>query len=279
MYPGEAKGMIINMNYKVSVLMTVYNDAERFLSESIKSIINQSYKNIEFIIVNDGSIDASEEIIQGFMNEDKRIKFINRKINRGRVFSLNEGLSECNGKFLFINDADDISMPDRINKCVHFYDMNIKNKDRFGLLGTAFVMNDNNNGNKVEHQLKYGSFKKDKFPMWRLLIGMPFPHSSVMYDLESLLMIGGFPKEVSSSIDYFALLKIANKYDVYGIDDVLMERNIDRNNYFMTKEMTTRNEENMRHINLWCKKNMKFYIVKIIPRIIRENILKAKVKL
>lgn len=264
------------MEKKVSVLMTVYNDADRFLSKSINSILNQTYLNIEFVIVNDGSSDDSAKIIQKFQKIDNRIVFINRKENKGRVYSLNEGLSKCIGKFVFINDADDISLLARIKECVHFYETRVSNKDGFGLLGTAYIMNDISKNKKVEYKLKYGSIIKKRIPMWRLLIGMPFPHSSVMYSSNALRSVGGFPKEVTSSIDYFALLKIASKYDIFGLDTVLMERNIDNNNYFMTKSLTYRNEENMKVVRQWSRKNIKFHIIKNIPNIIRNVIMKSK---
>jgi hypothetical protein len=145
------------------------------------------------------------------------------------------------------------------------------------LLGTAYVIARNNGKEKVVHYLKFGTLNKKRFQMWRLLIGMPFPHSSVMYSRNALKQIQGFPRNITSSIDFFSLIKIANTCDIYGLNKVLVERNLDNKNFFMTKEMTMRNEINMKNINLWCNKNINFYTILVLPRKIREILLKIKV--
>lgn len=254
---------------KVSVLMTIYNDGGRLLTESISNILNQTYSNLELVIVDDGSIDNSKNIIQRFAESDSRIKFINREKNKGRVYSLNEGLKKCSSELIFINDADDISDIYRIEKCLDFYTNKVSNKKKFGILGTAYLIHDINKSIKTDCKIKRWSFSKTKLKYWRLLIGMPFPHSSFMYSKRALDDIGGFPTEVTSSIDYFTILKIANSYDVYGLDSRLVERTIDNKNHFMTKEMTEKNEVNMRIIQKWLKKNIKYYYIISIPSKVR----------
>lgn len=89
----------------VSVILTVYN-TEKYLTECISSIINQSLNNIEIIIINDGSTDKSLEIINNFAKEDFRIKVINQK-NLGAAVARNNGILIANGKYLSILDGDD----------------------------------------------------------------------------------------------------------------------------------------------------------------------------
>ena len=90
---------------KISVLMTVYN-GERYLKKSIKSILDQTHINFEFIIVDDYSDDASVAVVENF--NDKRINFkLENKF--GRTKALNFGLKKCNSDFIAIQDADDIS--------------------------------------------------------------------------------------------------------------------------------------------------------------------------
>lgn len=257
---------------KVSILMTVYNDGGRLLNKSIESVLNQTYKNIEFVIVDDGSKDNSKDIIKKYAKNDSRVIFIPRNENKGRVYSLNEGLEACTGKLVFINDADDISKLDRIEKCIEFYLNEVKNKDRFGILGTGYVINDISYGKKKSYKIKYGTLLKKKISLWRILVGMPFPHSSFMYSREALNDIGGFPKEVTSSIDYFALLKIATKYNIFAINKILIERTIDKKNYFMTQKMTEENELNKIIVKEWAKKNIRFYSIAVIPSKIRNII-------
>ena len=95
-------------NPLVSVVMSVYN-SEKYLKEAIESILNQTYTNFEFIIVNDGSTDSSLDIIQEYMKKDERIVLISRD-NKGLPYSLNEGIEKAKGKYIARMDADDISL-------------------------------------------------------------------------------------------------------------------------------------------------------------------------
>ena len=89
----------------ISAIMSVYN-AEFYLDAAIKSILNQTYKNIEFIIVNDGSMDKSLEIINKYMIQDRRIVLIDHQ-NIGLTKSLNKAIKIANGKYIARQDADD----------------------------------------------------------------------------------------------------------------------------------------------------------------------------
>ena len=99
----------------VSVLMPVYN-AEKYLAESMESIIKQTFTDFEFLIFNDASTDASWDIIQSF--SDPRIKAFNSTENKGYVSYLNKGIEMASGKYLARMDADDISLPNRFAKQV-----------------------------------------------------------------------------------------------------------------------------------------------------------------
>ncbi len=93
------------INGVVSVIIPVYN-AEKFLDRSIKSVINQSYKNIEIILINDGSTDSSKMICNKYAFADKRIKVISQK-NKGPAAARNTGIRYAAGEFVFFADADD----------------------------------------------------------------------------------------------------------------------------------------------------------------------------
>jgi len=107
---------------QISVIMSVYNGS-RYLNESIASILSQTFTDWEFIIINDGSTDNSESIVQGWQNRDERIKLISRE-HKGLTISLNEGLSYAQGEYIARMDADDIALPDRFAKQVAFLDEN-----------------------------------------------------------------------------------------------------------------------------------------------------------
>jgi glycosyltransferase involved in cell wall biosynthesis len=107
----------------VTVLMPVYN-GEKYLKEAIGSILGQSYKNFELLIIDDGSTDKSPRIISEYQGKDKRIRVITHKKNNGLVVSLNEGIENSKGEYIARMDADDISLPDRISKQVSFMENN-----------------------------------------------------------------------------------------------------------------------------------------------------------
>jgi glycosyltransferase involved in cell wall biosynthesis len=107
----------------VSVILPVYN-ASDFLLDSIKSILSQTYQFFELIIIDDGSVDNSLEIIQTF--KDKRIKLLRNITNEGLIKVLNKGIDISSGEYILRMDADDISVPDRLEKQVSFM---IKNSD------------------------------------------------------------------------------------------------------------------------------------------------------
>lgn len=106
---------------KVSVLMPVYNTKEEYLREAIESILNQTFTDFEFIIINDGSTNNSEEVILSY--NDKRIKYYRQK-NQGIANSLNNGLDVACGEYIARMDSDDISLPTRLEKEVNILDYN-----------------------------------------------------------------------------------------------------------------------------------------------------------
>lgn len=103
----------------VSVVMTVYN-ARKFVRGAVKSILNQSYRNFELIIVDDGSKDGSTEIIRELGDTYPRIKTYFLHLNHGPCYASNEGIKHAKGKYLARMDADDIAFPDRLEKQVNF---------------------------------------------------------------------------------------------------------------------------------------------------------------
>lgn len=98
----------------VSVLMATYNDYST-IDEAIKSILNQTFKDFEFIIVDDGSTDGSTDIVEYWSKQDDRIRVITQKNNTGLTMALNNGLNVARGKYIARQDADDISLPERLS--------------------------------------------------------------------------------------------------------------------------------------------------------------------
>jgi len=105
----------------ISIVMPVYN-GEEYLKEAIDSILNQTYTDFEFIILNDGSTDKTEEIILSY--GDPRIVYIKNEQNLQIVKTLNKGILRAKGKYIARMDADDISLPKRFEKQLHFMEEN-----------------------------------------------------------------------------------------------------------------------------------------------------------
>lgn len=117
---------------KISVLMPVYNTPEDFLRDAIESILNQTYKDFEFVIVNDGSTNNAEEVI--FSYKDSRIKYIKNEQNMGLIKTLNRGLDNATGEYVARFDSDDISLPNRLEIQAKFLDKN----PQVGVVGSRY---------------------------------------------------------------------------------------------------------------------------------------------
>ncbi len=116
---------------RISVLMTAYN-TELYIAEAIESILNQTYTDFEFIIINDGSTDNTASIIKKYADSDQRIIFVDNKENQGLIAVLNQGLDMARGEFIARMDADDKSLPQRFEKQIAYLDAH----PDVGVLGT-----------------------------------------------------------------------------------------------------------------------------------------------
>lgn len=109
-------------NPAVSVVMSVFN-GEKYLAEAICSILTQSFRHFELIIIDDGSVDGTASILEDFQNRDPRVQVLQQE-NRGLVSALNRGCSIATGKYIARMDADDMAMPDRLNLQLQFMEAN-----------------------------------------------------------------------------------------------------------------------------------------------------------
>jgi glycosyltransferase involved in cell wall biosynthesis len=153
------------MHPLVTVLLPVYN-AEKFLSEAIDSILNQTYQNFEFLLINDGSTDTSRAIILNYT--DSRIRYLENEKNIGLIHTLNRGMAEANGSYIARMDADDVSRADRLIKQVDFLESN----PSYGMVGSwCSVIN---SSKKIEYHTSHESLQ------FALLNYCCFVHPSVM---------------------------------------------------------------------------------------------------
>jgi glycosyltransferase involved in cell wall biosynthesis len=166
----------INSNPLVTVLMPVYN-GERYLNSAIDSILNQTYNNLEFLIINDGSTDRSVEIINEY--KDSRIRYIKNETNINLAKSLNKGVKLSNAKFIARMDCDDISHPDRLKKQVGYM---LKHPDT-ALLGSGFTKI-NKHGRKLYRiEMPFISL----VIRWKMLFFNCFAHPTIMLNKDKLI--------------------------------------------------------------------------------------------
>src|SRR5574341_134174 len=109
---------------RLSVLMSVYNGGQ-YLGECVESILNQIFRDFEFIIVDDGSTDDSWQILRHYAEQDERIVLLRNQPNRGVVQALNQGLDHAQAQIIARQDADDVSHPERFRRQIDFLDQHL----------------------------------------------------------------------------------------------------------------------------------------------------------
>jgi len=124
---GQGEEKIVEKQPLVSVIMPCYN-GEKFISEAIESVINQTYQNWELIIVDDGSKDKSKEIIKQYCATDNRITYIQHKKNKGIPFARNTGIKISNGEYIAFLDQDDLWLPEKLKEQVGIFKEDKKQK-------------------------------------------------------------------------------------------------------------------------------------------------------
>jgi len=166
----------------VSVIMGVYNiESEILLRKSVMSILNQTYKNIEFIICDDGSCNDTSKWLQDLSQADRRIVLLKNETNKGLAYTLNKCLDRAVGELIARQDADDISHQDRIQKQVEFL---LKNPE-ISFVGSNCNLYDEK-GVWGTRLFPYKPEPKD------FLFKVPFQHGALMFRKSCLLALGGY---------------------------------------------------------------------------------------
>ncbi|MDO8482546.1 MAG: glycosyltransferase [bacterium] len=198
------------MNPKVSVIMPVYN-SEKYLRQAIQSVLDQSFRDFELIIINDGSTDKSLEIIRSFT--DPRIVLLSNDKKSTIVESRNHGLDASRGEFIAPLDSDDIAMKDRLKLQVAFLEKNLD----FGLIGGGVSVIDKDG--KATGALWKEKIPSEKIPI-RLLFGNCFAQSSVMIR-KSAIPAEGYIEGTSE--DYALWVRILKNWKAKNIPDILLK--------------------------------------------------------
>ena len=185
------------MSNLISVIMSV-KDASATLKDSIESVLNQSYKDFEFLILDDFSVDSSMEIIQRYKQSDSRIKVFENKKNLGLTKSLNKLVSKSCGNFIARQDSDDISLNTRFEKQVS----TLLNSDYKFVVCRAKSLQSN------ELIPKFSYYLPD-----RLVANYknPFIHGTLMINKKTLLHVNGYDENYYYSQDYELFRRLMSK--------------------------------------------------------------------
>lgn len=159
------------MSPDISVVMSVYNAPLQFLAESITSILTQTFKNFEFIIIDDGSNFEVKKVLNEFNSQDSRIRLLQNDQNIGLTKSLNKGIEVANGKWIARQDADDISLPLRFEKQINYLSLH----PELGLLGTGYGIMEHEQITPITNYQPV----ENLLLKWQLLFHNAFCHTSV----------------------------------------------------------------------------------------------------
>lgn len=194
----------------VSVIMSVYNETEEVLKQSIKSILNQTWKNIEFIIVNDNPDNyVLQEVLDEYCKKDQRIKILQNQRNLGLAKSMNLAIEQASGVYIARMDADDISALERIEHEILYLE-----KYRLDMVGTNRIYI-SESGKEMG---KPGKLPTERRAEKLLPYGDPIIHPSVLIKRRVLEEVGGY-RNFASAQDYDLWLRMLTKGYKIGILD------------------------------------------------------------
>lgn len=197
---------------RVSVLTATHNSAS-FLDGTIRSVLDQTFGDFEYLIIDDASSDDSLQIAAQHARLDHRIRIIANQDRAGPAGALNLALHQAQGDYVAILDHDDLALPERLSRQVAFMDLN----PDYGALGSA-----------VRHIDAEGRTQRDQlYPThpdatrWQLLFGASLLHSASIYRRQLVQGLGGYSRRHHYLCDYELLIRIAERACIGNLPEVL----------------------------------------------------------
>lgn len=197
----------------ISVILPVYN-CEKFVSEAVQSVLNQTFTDFELLIIDDCSTDATVSIIQSF--SDDRINLICKEKNSGYTDSLNYAISIAKGKYIARMDGDDVCLPTRFQKQIEAMNAN----EEVILCGTAIQIIDSDK--ILKHPINHDDIKV------KLCFSNAFFHPTVMFRKDVFANLH-YNKEFEPAEDYDLWTQLVFKGKVMNIDEVLLKYRVHQN--------------------------------------------------
>lgn len=234
----------------VSIYINAYNE-EKFISDTIKSVLNQTYKNLEIIVVDDCSTDKTLEIVRSF--DDPRIKIYKNDINMNIPYSCNKGISFAEGDYIAHIDADDIWYPDKLEKQISFLESNPE-------YGACFTWSDvidadGNPANDLYPETKsvYAIKNMAQAEMFRYLIenSNHFSHSAFAAKVEIVKKLGYHDVSTLFLHDFDCWLRLLTICPVYVLQEPLsaVRKHNDNNSTMSEEKFISHDTEFVRIIN------------------------------
>jgi hypothetical protein len=197
---------------RVSVVMAVH-DGERYVGDAVDSVLTQSFRDLELIVVDDGSADRTVEIVRE--RADPRVRVISNARNLGLAPSLNVGIAAARGEFVARLDADDVALPARLAHQVAFMDAN----PDVALLGSWYqeMTADRTLGAPVRVPARHWDLR------WHLCLYSPFAHSAVTWRRELVEReVGRYDERLRFSEDYDLWRRISERLRVANLPEILL---------------------------------------------------------
>jgi glycosyltransferase involved in cell wall biosynthesis len=212
---------------KVSILMATYNNAN-YVTEAIQSILDQTFNDWEFIIVNDGSTDSTLETIKQIAKEDNRIIILNNESNSGVIKSLNKGLKVAKGEYVAKIDGDDVwTHREKLEKQVDFLENNLN----YSLVGTWSRIVDR----ERKHLENMTGPSSDEDIRKIILKYNCFNHSSIVIRKSTLDKVGYYDENRNLCEDYELWLRIGKVAKIFNIPEFWVDYRVNPNSITQTK--------------------------------------------
>ncbi|MBS7562852.1 glycosyltransferase [Mucilaginibacter sp. Bleaf8] len=207
---------------KISVILPVYN-TELYIKEAVDSILNQTFKDFELLVINDASTDNTLHILQQI--NDDRLKIINNETNLKVVKSLNKGLDLAQGEYIARMDADDIAHPQRFEKQLRFFETN-PDVDFVG----SWVQTFGSESNVMKAATEHDHIKV------RLFFLNPIFHPAVMFKKQSFNVNGyRFDERFTNAEDYGMWVKAIDTLKFANVPEILLKYRVHNNNVSVIK--------------------------------------------
>jgi len=205
------------MKTRVSIIVAAYN-GEKYIRETIESLLNQEEKNIEVLVVDDGSTDKTAEIVKSFT--DPRIRYFYQNNSGSQAAPRNKGIKEAKGDFIGLCDQDDLWYANKIEKQIESYE-NCENKKDIGIIISSADLIDDKGKKTGVAKVPFEGFLGSKESYKKLLAGDFITACSVLVPKKVLDEVGLFDEGLAGVDDYDLFLRIVEKYGILAINEPL----------------------------------------------------------